>query len=213
MVPRHLGPHYARKSLSYPMRSAAAGQGRLFAPQNRASLAHHRPHPGDLVQPRCQASPNTPAISMPHRLSIKRCSGGVTRAAAAAAAGGEAATSAVASSAAGTVQLPGSCSALIVGGGPAGLAAALQLSQRGWRDVVVLERRDSVVYADMDRCACQQNVVLGCARSPRCVRFLGWRTTPILKTCPPAGQQLRVQHQRAPDGVATPPPPRPHPRP
>jgi threonine dehydrogenase-like Zn-dependent dehydrogenase len=47
--------------------------------------------------------------------------------------------------------LPTKASALIIGGGPSGLAAALVLSARGWTDVVVLERRDTVNYADTDR--------------------------------------------------------------
>lgn len=33
---------------------------------------------------------------------------------------------------------------VVLGGGPAGLAAAYKLSQRGWRDVIVLERGDRV---------------------------------------------------------------------
>ena len=70
----------------------------------------------------------------------------------AAAADAAAATTATAPAPAAAAEpLPTSCTALIVGGGPAGLAAALQLSARGWRDVVVVERREAVAYADADR--------------------------------------------------------------
>lgn len=38
---------------------------------------------------------------------------------------------------------PHACQALIAGAGPAGLASALMLRQRGWRDIVVLEQQPS----------------------------------------------------------------------
>jgi len=90
-----------------------------------------------------QQAPHTPLACSP------RTPGGSTsstppRAAAAAAAAEPTAD-------ADATALPTSAAVLIVGGGPAGLAAALHLSARGWRDVVVLEKRDSVEYADADR--------------------------------------------------------------
>ncbi|GBF90815.1 FAD-binding monooxygenase [Raphidocelis subcapitata] len=67
--------------------------------------------------------------------------------AAAPAAGAEAAPAAAPSA---DAAAPAPAAAVIVGGGPAGLAAALQLASRGWSDVVVLERRGSVEHADTD---------------------------------------------------------------
>jgi len=40
---------------------------------------------------------------------------------------------------------------LIVGGGPAGLATALMLAKRGWRDITVLERRSSASSYQVDK--------------------------------------------------------------
>jgi 2-polyprenyl-6-methoxyphenol hydroxylase-like FAD-dependent oxidoreductase len=40
---------------------------------------------------------------------------------------------------------------LIVGGGPAGLATALMLAQRGWKDITVLEKRTSADYYEPDK--------------------------------------------------------------
>jgi flavin-dependent dehydrogenase len=33
------------------------------------------------------------------------------------------------------------CSAIIIGGGPSGLASAIMLSKIGWKDIIVLEKR------------------------------------------------------------------------
>jgi cation diffusion facilitator CzcD-associated flavoprotein CzcO len=41
--------------------------------------------------------------------------------------------------------------AVIVGGGPVGLAAALMLSRRGWKDITVVEQQSSVTYVNPDR--------------------------------------------------------------
>ncbi|CAM9371877.1 unnamed protein product, partial [Ectocarpus fasciculatus] len=38
--------------------------------------------------------------------------------------------------------------AVIVGGGPSGLATALMLAKRGWRDISVIERTPSADYFD-----------------------------------------------------------------
>jgi 2-polyprenyl-6-methoxyphenol hydroxylase-like FAD-dependent oxidoreductase len=40
---------------------------------------------------------------------------------------------------------------VIVGGGPAGLSAALMLAKRGWKDITVVEQQKSVTFADPDR--------------------------------------------------------------
>lgn len=48
---------------------------------------------------------------------------------------------------------------LVVGGGPAGLAAALMLSKRGWTDITVLEQNSSVqVLIDVDIASIASNV-------------------------------------------------------
>lgn len=41
--------------------------------------------------------------------------------------------------------------AVIVGGGPAGIAAALMLARRGWSDITVLEKRDALCIEERDR--------------------------------------------------------------
>jgi hypothetical protein len=41
--------------------------------------------------------------------------------------------------------------AVIVGGGPVGLAAALMLSRRGWKDITVVEQQSSVTFVNPDR--------------------------------------------------------------
>jgi 2-polyprenyl-6-methoxyphenol hydroxylase-like FAD-dependent oxidoreductase len=40
---------------------------------------------------------------------------------------------------------------VIVGGGPAGLGAALMLTKRGWQDIIVLEKRPSADYYEPDK--------------------------------------------------------------
>ena len=40
---------------------------------------------------------------------------------------------------------------LIIGGGPAGLGAALMLAKRGWKDITVLEKRPSADYYEPDK--------------------------------------------------------------
>ncbi|MDM9381226.1 NAD(P)/FAD-dependent oxidoreductase [Chlorogloeopsis sp. ULAP01] len=40
---------------------------------------------------------------------------------------------------------------LIVGGGPAGLATALMLAKRGWKNITVLEKRPSADYYELDK--------------------------------------------------------------
>jgi 2-polyprenyl-6-methoxyphenol hydroxylase-like FAD-dependent oxidoreductase len=40
---------------------------------------------------------------------------------------------------------------VIVGGGPAGLGAALMLAKRGWQDIIVLEKRPSADYYEPDK--------------------------------------------------------------
>ncbi len=40
---------------------------------------------------------------------------------------------------------------LIVGGGPAGLATALMLSKRGWKDISILESRATVDFEEPDK--------------------------------------------------------------
>lgn len=49
-------------------------------------------------------------------------------------------------------QTPSSCrNVLIVGGGPAGLAAALMLAKRGWTKITVLEKRVAADYYEPDK--------------------------------------------------------------
>jgi kynurenine 3-monooxygenase len=51
-----------------------------------------------------------------------------------------------------TTQTPSSRrNVLIVGGGPAGLAAALMLAQRGWTEITVLEKRMAADYYEPDK--------------------------------------------------------------
>ena len=40
---------------------------------------------------------------------------------------------------------------VIIGGGPAGLGAALMLAKRGWTDITVLEKRPSADYYEPDK--------------------------------------------------------------
>jgi len=40
---------------------------------------------------------------------------------------------------------------VVIGGGPAGLGAALMLAQRGWQDITVLEKRPSADYYEPDK--------------------------------------------------------------
>ncbi|NEO40054.1 MAG: FAD-dependent monooxygenase [Moorea sp. SIOASIH] len=40
---------------------------------------------------------------------------------------------------------------VIIGGGPAGLGAALMLAQRGWKDITVIEKRPSADYYEPDK--------------------------------------------------------------
>ncbi|BAZ09224.1 hypothetical protein NIES4071_10310 [Calothrix sp. NIES-4071] len=40
---------------------------------------------------------------------------------------------------------------LIVGGGPAGLATALMLAKRGWKNITVLEKRPTADYYEPDK--------------------------------------------------------------
>ena len=40
---------------------------------------------------------------------------------------------------------------VIIGGGPAGLGAALMLAKRGWTDITVLEKRPSANYYEPDK--------------------------------------------------------------
>ncbi|TAE56141.1 MAG: FAD-dependent monooxygenase [Nostocales cyanobacterium] len=41
--------------------------------------------------------------------------------------------------------------AIIIGGGPAGLGAALMLAKRGWKDITVIEKRPSADYYEPDK--------------------------------------------------------------
>lgn len=41
--------------------------------------------------------------------------------------------------------------ALVVGGGPAGLATALMLAHRGWTNITVLEKRTAADYDEPDK--------------------------------------------------------------
>ncbi|MGL4881442.1 MAG: FAD-dependent oxidoreductase, partial [Waterburya sp.] len=41
--------------------------------------------------------------------------------------------------------------AVIVGGGPAGMATALMLAKRGWQNITVLEKRPSADYYEPDK--------------------------------------------------------------
>ncbi|HEY9663699.1 MAG TPA: FAD-dependent oxidoreductase, partial [Allocoleopsis sp.] len=51
-----------------------------------------------------------------------------------------------------TQPLSSSCrNVLIVGGGPAGLAAALMLAKRGWTEITVLEKRVAADYYEPDK--------------------------------------------------------------
>ncbi|RUR78777.1 FAD-dependent oxidoreductase [Chlorogloeopsis fritschii PCC 9212] len=43
------------------------------------------------------------------------------------------------------------CNVLIVGGGPAGLATALMLAKRGWKNITVLEKRPTAGYYEPDK--------------------------------------------------------------
>src|SRR4028119_2525829 len=40
---------------------------------------------------------------------------------------------------------------VIIGGGPAGLGAALMLAKRGWKDITVIEKRPSADYYEPDK--------------------------------------------------------------
>ncbi len=40
---------------------------------------------------------------------------------------------------------------VVVGGGPAGMATALMLAQRGWTDITVIESHDTVQHIDPQR--------------------------------------------------------------
>lgn len=40
---------------------------------------------------------------------------------------------------------------VIVGGGPAGLSAALMIAHRGWTDITVLERHPTVLFTQPDK--------------------------------------------------------------
>lgn len=40
---------------------------------------------------------------------------------------------------------------VIIGGGPAGLGAALMLAKRGWKDITVLEKRPAADYYEPDK--------------------------------------------------------------
>jgi kynurenine 3-monooxygenase len=82
------------------------------------------------------------------------------------------------------------CNVLIVGGGPAGLAAALMLAQRGWTEITVLERRMAANDYEPDK---SFNYLID-ARGQQFTDLLGL-TEPLARIAVPAAefQITRIQ--------------------